>query len=473
VKTVFDISRAGKCQLTIPSIDETRSTIPDELLRQDNPLPDISEVECVRHYTKLSTMNFGVDTGFYPLGSCTMKYNPKINERLALLSGLAMIHPAQDEEDIQGELQLIYNLENKLSRITGMDSFTLMPAAGAHGELTSVMIIKEYFKSIGEERKNIIIPDSAHGTNPASVAMCGFNVISVPSDDQGNVDLEELKKVVDENTAGMMLTSPSTLGFFDPNIKNIAEILHSKGALFYGDGANFNAVIGKAKMANMGFDLIHLNLHKTFATPHGGGGPGAGPVGVVSKLEPFLPNPRVVKKGDLFSWSQESKKSIGRVHSWYGNFLVLVKAYIYLLIIGNELPRIAEISVLNANYLKAHLREIFNLPIDRVNMHEFILNDVDLPHHVTTNDIAKRILDYGFHAPTVYFPLIIPGAMMIEPTETEDLESLDSFIEAMTSIRKEIDEEPNTVKKAPLSTPVGRVDSVTAARKPILRWDHE
>jgi glycine dehydrogenase subunit 2 len=475
MSVIFEKSRTGKNSYNVPDYHlKDIDDIPGKFLNDGVDLPDVSEVEAVRHYTKLSQLNFGVDNGMYPLGSCTMKYNPKINEKTASLENLAGIHPLFDDTYSQGCLQLMHDLSEYLCKITGMKAFSLIPAAGAHGELASVMIIKKYFESIGENRKVILIPDSAHGTNPASVAMCGFDVKEVPSISSGDTDLEKLKEMVDENVAAMMLTSPNTLGLFDRNLREIAELLHSKGALFYCDGANLNAVMGQALITEMGFDVMHINLHKSFSTPHGGGGPGSGPIGVVEKLEPFLPVPRIKNENGHYSLDYDKKDSIGRVHSFYGNFLVMVKAYTYIRMLGAEgIKDVSSTAVLNANYLKSQLQKVYNLPIDRTCMHEFVLNDEGLPNEVTTNDIAKRILDYGFHAPTIYFPLLIHGAMMIEPTETESKESLDSFVAIMKVIRDEIDNDSGIVKTSPHNTPVGRVDAVTAARNPILKWTKE
>ncbi len=475
MKTVFDESKSGKNHYSVPEMkNENYTKIPQKFLNSGVNLPDLSEVDVVRHYTELSRMNFGVDNGFYPLGSCTMKYNPKINEKTASLEDFTELHPLCGSAASQGALKLIYELEKDLCKISGMDAFSLLPAAGAHGEVSGVMIIRKYFEKLGEKRKVILIPDSAHGTNPASVAMCGFEVKEVPSTSEGDTDIEKLAAMVDENVAAMMLTSPNTLGLFDRNILKIAEILHNKGALFYCDGANLNAVMGQVLITKMGFDLMHINLHKTFSTPHGGGGPGSGPIGVVSKLANLLPIPRVVKKEKQYSLNYESVDSIGQIHSFYGNFLVLVKAYTYIKMLGAKgIKDVSENAVLNANYLRVLLNKYFNQPIDRTSMHEFVLNDENLPHEITTNDIAKRILDYGFHAPTIYFPLLIKGAMMFEPTETESKESLDLFAEAMQAIRNEIDKNPEIIKGAPQTTPVKRVDAVIAARKPILKWEEK
>jgi glycine dehydrogenase subunit 2 len=378
-----------------------------------------------------------------------MKHNPKINERVSSLEGFATAHPLAPEEFSRGSLRLIYELADSLSRITGMKAFSLIPAAGAHGELTSVMIIKKYFESLGQKRSVILIPDSAHGTNPASVAMCGFEVRSVPSKADGDVDLVALKALIDENVAAMMLTSPSTLGLFDRGITEIASMLHANGSIFYCDGANLNAVMGVANIADMGFDIMHINLHKTFSTPHGGGGPGSGPVGVVEKLLPFLPVPRVEKTGENYRFNYDCPSSIGRVHAFWGNFLIMVRAYAYIRMLGPEGVRsVSEHAVLNANYLRARLMKEYHLPKDRLCMHEFVLSDAGFPNHVSTNDISKRILDFGMHAPTVYFPLIVEGALMFEPTETESLEALDRLVDVMKQIKAEALENPDLVKNA-------------------------
>lgn len=475
MSTIFDKNEKGKNKFRIHGFDyQGLDKIPDEYINNSLDLTDVNETEVVRHYTKLSTMNFGVDTGMYPLGSCTMKYNPKINERLSSLEGLTNHHPLLDEELSQGSLEILYELANCLTKITGFDRFSLAPAAGAHGELTAVMVMKKYFEDINEDRKVIIIPDSAHGTNPASVAMCGFDVVTVESDEEGNVDLDKLAEILDKNVAGMMLTSPNTLGLFDNNILKISKMLHDNGSLFYADGANLNALMGIAKMKDMGFDMMHINLHKTFSTPHGGGGPGSGPVGVVEKLAKYLPVPIVVKDGEKYKLDYNLPDSIGRVHSFYGNFLIAVRAYIYIRMLGAEgLKEVSETAVLNANYLLLKLRNEFNLPIDRICMHEFVLNDEGFPNHITTNEISKRILDYGFHAPTVYFPLNIHGAIMIEPTETESKENLDKFVEAMKEIKKEAGEDPEMLKNAPHTTSVKKVDVVTAAKMPVLKWEKD
>lgn len=472
MQTIFSFHKKGKNKYSIPACDSIQGDeIPQSMLRDDLTLVDVSEVDVVRHYRKLSSLNFGVDNGMYPLGSCTMKYNPKINDVVAMLPQFAMQHPATIEETGQGALHMMYQLQQMLCQITGMHNFSLSPAAGAHGELTSVMIIKKYFETKGEKRNILLIPDSAHGTNPASVAMCGFEVKEIPSDSDGDVDLTKLEDALNEHVAAMMLTSPNTLGLFDRNILKIAEMLHSKGALFYCDGANLNAVVGKVRPVDMGFDIMHVNLHKTFSTPHGGGGPGAGPIGVVEKLAPFLPVP-IIEKADRYYLQYNRPLSIGRIHSFFGNFMVMLRAYTYIMMLGSDgLRSVAEHAVCNANYLRTKLRNHFQVPYNRICMHEFVINDEGLPNGITTNEVAKRLLDYGFHAPTVYFPLIVHGAMMIEPTETEHRDTLDAFADAMLTIKKEAAQNPALLKKAPVTTPVRKVDAVLAARKPVLKWD--
>jgi glycine dehydrogenase subunit 2 len=472
MKTVFHKSLQGRPSYRVADdIGKDLDPLPGDLLGTGPGLPSLGEPDLVRHYTSLSRLNFGVDSGMYPLGSCTMKYNPKINEKAASRAGFADVHPLCGDGMSQGCLEVMYGLGSYLSAITGMEAFSLAPAAGAHGELAGVMIIKKFFESRGEKRGVIIIPDTAHGTNPASVAMCGFDIQQVPSDEGGNVDIAALEKMVDENVAAMMLTSPNTLGLFDRGIERIAGLLHGKGALFYCDGANLNAVIGRARVADMGFDLMHLNLHKTFSTPHGGGGPGAGPLGVRSALERFLPVPVVCRHDDGYSLEYNRPDSIGRIHSFYGNFLVALRAYVYVNILGPVgIREVSDNAVLNANYLLALLENEFFVPVKRRCMHEFVISDKGIPNGVTTNDIAKRLLDYGFHAPTVYFPLLVPGAMMIEPTETENRQTLENFAETLIGIKKEAIHNPEVVKSAPHSTPVRRVDAVLAARKPVLKW---
>jgi glycine dehydrogenase subunit 2 len=477
MELIFENSRPGRTAGEIPASDvpevALEKVIGASLLRVDLDLPELSEVDIVRHYTRLSRRNFGVDVGFYPLGSCTMKYNPKINEDVARLQGFTSLHPYVPEALAQGNLQLLHELAGYLSEICGMADFTLQPAAGAHGELTGVMIIKKHFEKKGEKRSTILIPDTAHGTNPASVALCGFQVDTIRSNAEGGVDVAHLRERMTQDVAGLMLTNPNTLGLFERNIDEVASIVHGKGGLLYCDGANANALIGVTRPGDLGFDIIQLNLHKTFSTPHGCGGPGSGPVGVKSHLVPFLPVPRVVKEGDRFRWSEKFPDSIGRIKSFYGNFNVMVKAYTYIRSIGAEgLKRVSENAVLNANYIKERLRPYYLLAYDRICMHECVFSGEKQVREsgVHTTDIAKRLLDYGFHPPTIYFPLIVREAIMIEPTETESKETLDEFCDAMISIAKEAKENPDLVKSAPLTTPVKRMDDVLAARKPDVCW---
>lgn len=477
-KLIFEVSREGRIAYTLPASDVPELNINEAfskemLSEKELELPEVSEVDVVRHFTQLSNKNFGVDTGFYPLGSCTMKYNPKINEDMASLTKFAGVHPYQPEETAQGSLQLMHELSSMLAEITGMEQVTLQPAAGAHGELTGLMIIKAYHQSRGDHKRNkIIVPDSAHGTNPASAAVAGFDVIEIKSDDTGAVDLESLKAALSDEVAGLMLTNPSTLGLFEKNIKQIAELVHQAGGLLYYDGANMNAIMGITRPGDMGFDVVHLNLHKTFSTPHGGGGPGSGPVGVSKKLVDFLPVPVVEKKADKYVLNYDRPLSIGKVKGFYGNFGVMVKAYAYVLTMGAEgLKRASEMAVLNANYIKERLKDYYYLPIDDVCKHEFVLGGLDPDDHtITTLDIAKRLLDYGYHPPTIYFPLIVDSAIMIEPTETESLETLDGFIDAMITIAGEAKSNPDLLKSAPHNTHVRRLDEVKAARTPVLKW---
>jgi len=473
MKLIFEKTSPGRKGITLPELDtpDVEIDIPETSVRKELDLPELGEVDVVRHYTALSKRNFGVDSGFYPLGSCTMKYNPKINEDIARLPGFSELNPMSQEENVQGAMKIMYNLEQFLCEITGMSAFTLQPAAGSHGELTGVMIMKKYFKDKGEDRRIILIPDSAHGTNPASAAMCGFSVKTINSCKEGEIDINNLKENLDKNVAGLMLTNPNTLGIFEREVMEIARILHDNGSLFYCDGANMNALLGIAKVADMGFDIMHFNLHKTFSTPHGGGGPGAGPIGVTKKLEILLPNPRIKKEGEKYCY-YSNDESIGRIRAFFGNFGVIVRAYTYIKTLGAEgLREVSENAVLNANYLLAKLKDDYNLPYKRICKHEFVINDMNMPNNVTTADIAKRLLDYGFHSPTIYFPLIVHGAMMIEPTETESKQTMDEFAEAMISIKKEAEETPDVVKNSPFKTPVRRLDAVMAARNPILKFE--
>ncbi len=475
-KLIFELSKPGRKAYSLPACDvpavEAEALIPGEYLREkDAQLPEVSEVDAVRHFVGLSRRNHGVDSGFYPLGSCTMKYNPKINEDMARLPGFARVHPYQQQDTAQGCLEVLYRLDKMLSEITGMERISLQPAAGAHGEMTGLMIIKAYHEHKGEvKRRKIIVPDTAHGTNPASAAMVGFEVVQVKSDSRGNVDLDALRAVMSDEVAGLMLTNPSTLGLFEENICEIAGIVHGAGGLLYYDGANANAIMGICRPGDTGFDVVHLNLHKTFSTPHGGGGPGSGPVGVKKKLVPFLPKPVVEFEDGKYFLDNNRPLSIGRIKSFYGNFGVAVRAYAYILTMGAEgLRRVSETAVLNANYIMNSLKEHFQLPYDRICMHEFVLSaQKQKETGVAALDIAKRLLDFGYHPPTIYFPLIVKEAMMIEPTETESRETLDEFIEAMIRIAKEAEEDPEKVKGAPYTTPISRLDEAKAARSPIL-----
>lgn len=475
---IFELSREGRIAYSLPACDVTETDInsffPADLLRNESlSLPEVSELDVVRHYTLLSNKNFGVDTGFYPLGSCTMKYNPKINEDMASLSNFTSLHPYQPEETVQGALGLMYEFDTMLCEITGMEKFSLQPAAGAHGELAGLMIMKAYHHNKGDmKRTKIIVPDSAHGTNPASASVAGFEIVEIKSDSMGAVDIESLKSALNDDVAGLMLTNPSTLGLFEKNIKQIADLVHEVGGLLYYDGANMNAIMGITRPGDMGFDVIHLNLHKTFSTPHGGGGPGSGPIGVSKKLLDYLPVPTVEQKDDKYILDYNKTSSIGKIKSFYGNFGVMLKAYSYIKTMGADgLKKASEIAVLNANYMKEKLKKHYYLPIDDVCKHEFVLGGLGKDvHDVSTLDVAKRLLDYGYHPPTIYFPLIVDSAIMVEPTETESLETLDGFIDAMIRIAEEAKENPSLLKDAPHNTPVKRLDEVGAARNPKLKW---
>jgi glycine dehydrogenase subunit 2 len=474
--TLFEKSSPGRRavyppKLALPAVD-WNETLPESMRPVEAPvLPEVSELEVVRHFVRLSQLNYGIDTTMYPLGSCTMKYNPRINEVTARLPGFARLHPLQPEETVQGALQLLSSLQDYLQEIIGMDAFTLQPAAGAQGELTALLMVAAYFRDRKDhDRKVVIVPDSSHGTNPASAALAGFEVVTIPSNANGDVDLEALKPHLNARLACLMLTNPSTLGLFEVQIQEIASLVHAAGGLLYYDGANMNALLGQARPGDMGFDLVHLNLHKSFSTPHGGGGPGAGPVGARGALVDYLPTPRVTRKGDSFGFFAPPK-SIGRVRTFAGNFLVLVRAYTYIRSHGPEGMRaIGEGAVLNANYLLSQVRQAFDLPYDRRCMHEFVLSARNLKKTsgVRAMDVAKRLLDYGYYAPTVYFPLIVEEALMIEPTETETKETMDRFAETLVRIAGE---DPELLKSSPHSTPVGRLDEVRAARKPVLRWE--
>ncbi|WML54036.1 aminomethyl-transferring glycine dehydrogenase subunit GcvPB [Neobacillus sp. PS3-12] len=477
---IFESSTFGRVGYSLPEMDvpevDIKSLLPEGYLRdEDAQLPEVSELDIMRHYTALSRRNHGVDSGFYPLGSCTMKYNPKMNENVARYNGFAHIHPLQDESSVQGALELMYDLQQHLVEITGMDEVTLQPAAGAHGEWTGLMLIRAYHEANGDTNRNkVIIPDSAHGTNPASATVAGLEIVTVKSNENGLIDLEDLKLVAGEDTAALMLTNPNTLGLFEENIVEVAEIVHAAGGKVYYDGANLNAVLSKARPGDMGFDVVHLNLHKTFTGPHGGGGPGSGPVGVKAELIPFLPKPVITKQGEEYVFDYDRPQSIGRVKPYYGNFGINVRAYTYIRSMGPDgLKAVTEYAVLNANYMMRRLADYYDLPYDRHCKHEFVLSGRRQKKlGVRTLDIAKRLLDFGYHPPTIYFPLNVEECIMIEPTETESKETLDSFIDTMIQIAKEAEENPEIVQEAPHTTVVGRLDETTAARKPILRYQN-
>ncbi|MGZ4121656.1 MAG: aminomethyl-transferring glycine dehydrogenase subunit GcvPB [Tumebacillaceae bacterium] len=478
---IFELSEPGRVAYSLPELDvpevPVADLIPSDYIRKTPAnLPEMAELDLVRHFTALSKRNHGVDDGFYPLGSCTMKYNPKRNERMARLTGFAQIHPLQPTEQVQGALELLYNLQTELAEITGMDEVSLQPAAGAHGEWTGLMMIRAYHESRGEKRTTVIVPDSAHGTNPASATVAGYRTVTIKSNERGGVDLEALRAAVNEDTAALMLTNPSTIGLFEDQIIEIAEIVHEAGGLLYYDGANANAILGYARPGDMGFDVVHLNLHKTCTTPHGGGGPGAGPVGVKSMLIPFLPKPRLEKQDDQFVLNWDRPQSIGKVKGFWGNFGILVRAYSYIRTMGPDgLKLVTENAVLNANYMMRRLQPYFELPYDQICKHEFVLSARNLKkeYGVKTLDIAKRLLDFGVHPPTIYFPLNVEEAIMIEPTETENLQTLDSFCDTMIQIANEAQENPDLVKNAPYNTKVNRLDETTAARNPVLRFSFE
>ncbi|MPZ22814.1 MAG: aminotransferase class V-fold PLP-dependent enzyme [Dehalococcoidia bacterium] len=468
----FDLSRPGRVGCILPDLDVPEAELPVDQLRRDLTLPEMSQVDVVRYFTALSTLNYSIDSGFYPLGSCTMKYNPKINDDVAALPGFARVHPLQDESTTQGALELLYELQGCLAELTGMDAVCLAPAAGAHGELAGILTVKAYLRDRGEDRHRILVPDSAHGTNPATAAMCGFSVGSIRTGADGNLDLNDLASQLDDDVAALMITMPNTLGLFEPGIARIAEMVHASGAVMYGDGANMNAIVGRARFGDLGFDVVHMNLHKTMSTPHGGGGPGAGPIAVKEPLEPFLPTPVAARNPHGVFRLMAPEHSIGKVGLFHGNFGVLVRAYAYIRALGLEgLREVSETAVLNANYIKERLREAYRLPYDRPCLHEVVFSGSNQrAHGVRTLDIAKRLIDYGFHPPTVYFPLIVDEALMIEPTESESLENLDAFCDAMLEIAREAKESPEVVKNAPHNSPVRRLDEATAARRPVLRW---
>jgi glycine dehydrogenase subunit 2 len=476
MKLIYEKSRSGRRASSLPRPDVPKVDPPEELRRAAPPrLPEIAEPELVRHFTELSTRTFGIDTGFYPLGSCTMKHNPRVNERLANLPGFRDLHPHQDEEGAQGALELMWRLQEILAEVAGLDAVSLQPAAGSQGELTGLLLMRAYFAERGEKRDTVVTADTAHGTNPASVTMAGYKLAKVDTDARGNLDVAHLRELVNQRTAGLMLTNPSTLGLFDENITEVAQIFHDAGALLYYDGANLNAVCGISRPGDMGFDIVHYNLHKTFSQPHGGGGPGGGPVAVRGHLEPFLPVPAIVRDGDRFGLDYDRPKSIGKVRGFAGPFGVFVRSYAFIRMYGPQLREMSEVAVLNANYLLARLRDAYELPFDRLCMHEFVLSARRLKreHGVSALDVAKRLMDYGFHPPTIYFPLVVPEALMIEPTETEAKETLDAFVEAMLAIAREAEESPALLKEAPHGRPVRRLDEVRAAKQPILKYGFE
>lgn len=473
-RLIFEISKDGRKGYTLPDNQLSKYSVddlPSSLLREEKAqLPEVSELDVVRHYTNVSNKNFGVETGFYPLGSCTMKYNPKMNDEIAGLPAFLSLHPLQSEDTIQGALEVYYKLAQSLSEISGLAEYTLNPYAGSHGELIGLMIMRQYHQKRGDlKRTKVIVPDSAHGTNPASAAVCGFDIVEVHSNKNGTISAKDLKPLLDDTVAGIMMTNPNTLGIFETEILEIANLVHEAGGLLYYDGANLNPLLGKCRPGDMGFDIMHINLHKTFSTPHGGGGPGSGPVGVSKALVDYLPNPRVKKDGDRY-YIDNGDDSLGSISGFLGNFSVYIRAYTYVLSLGKEnLKNVGPLATLNANYIKESLKQYYYLPIEGICKHEFVFDGLlDKSTGVTTLDIAKRLLDYGFHAPTVYFPLLFSQSIMIEPTETESLDTLDAFIEVMKKVAIEAKEDPDTVKNAPYTTPVRRLDETTAAKKPML-----
>ena len=473
---LVELARPGRAGRHVHAGEDAEPVLPESFRRRAAlDLPELTEPQVVRHFTHLAQLNYSVDTGMYPLGSCTMKYNPKVNDRVASLPGFADIHPGQPDETLQGALRLLYELQDLLAKVTGMDAVTLQPAAGAHAEFTALLLFKAYHERRGDGtlRRRVIVPDSAHGTNPASAAMCGYEVTTVRSDARGNIDLGSLKAALAEDVVGLMLTNPNTLGLFEERLREVCDAVHQAGALVYGDGANMNALLGVARPGDLGFDCIHINVHKTFSTPHGAGGPGAGPLCVKARLEPFLPHPRVTRDQDgTYRRAPATPESIGRVRSFFGNFGVLVRAYTYMRTLGEEgLTETSGDAILAANYLLAQLRERFDVAFDRSCMHEFVISaSRQKKRGVSALDVAKALIDEGFHPPTVYFPLIVPEALMIEPTETEPRETLDAFAAAMNRIAERVESDPASVKAAPQSAPLARLDEVTAARKPVLRW---
>jgi len=478
--TIFELSVPGRVGVCLPEPDVpivfADEVLGGENLRADLPLPELSQVDIVRHFTRLSRMNYGIDTGMYPLGSCTMKYNPKITEEIAALPGLSRLHPFQDEELSQGILRLLFEMQRYLAQISGMDAVTLQPAAGAQGELTALMVFKRFHERAGEGNRHIVVvPDSSHGTNPATAARCGYDVVKIPSGADGIVDMDELSKALSNEVAAVMLTNPNTLGLFESDIATISQLVHEAGALMYCDGANMNAILGIHRPGDGGFDAMHFNLHKTFSAPHGGGGPGSGPVAVKSFLAPYLPTPMVAEENGRYLLDNDRPDSIGSLHAFYGNIGVIVKAFFYILNLGaSGLRAVSENAVINANYLLSRVSPAVDVPYGSRCMHEFVASaNRQKAHGVRALDIAKRLMDHGFHPPTVYFPLIVPEALMIEPTETESLETLDAFANALLAIAKEAEVDPETVRSAPHTTIVSRLDEATAARKLELRWTQD
>jgi glycine dehydrogenase subunit 2 len=476
VELIYERSRPGRRAGRVARHGLEAPELPSELRRERPPrLPEVSEPELVRHFTALADRTFGIDTGFYPLGSCTMKHNPRVNERVAALPGFRDLHPHQEDGGAQGALELMWRLQGMLAEIAGLPAVTLQPAAGSQGELTGLMLMRAYFadRGEGEWRDTIVTADTAHGTNPASVTMAGYRLEKVATTPRGNLDLDDLRAKVNERTAGLMLTNPSTLGLFDEGIEEVARIFHEAGALLYYDGANLNAVVGRSRPGDMGFDIVHFNLHKTFSQPHGGGGPGGGPVAVRERIAPYLPTPLVERDGDTYRLEFERPKSIGRVRGFAGPFGVFVRSYAFMRAYGPALREMSDVAVLNANYLLARLRHAYELPYDRLCMHEFVLSALELKraHGITALDVAKRLQDYGMHPPTIYFPLVVPEALMIEPTETETKERLDEFVDAMERIAREAADDPEVLRAAPHRRPVHRLDEVRAAKTPVLKYD--
>lgn len=469
---LWEKGKKGRCGLSMVRQDVPKAGLDniENLIGEGPDFPDLSEIDVVRHYTRLSTWNFGVDTGMYPLGSCTMKYNPKINDKMAATPGIASSHPLLEDSLSQGTLQILFELQEFLANITGMDAVSLQPAAGAQGELTGMQIFAAWFRKKGEKRNKILIPDTAHGTNPASAALCGFKPVAIKSGSDGTLDVDVVTELMDEETVGIMLTNPNTLGLFEESIQEVTKIVHEKGGLVYGDGANMNAVMGLVDFKRCGIDIMHLNLHKTFSTPHGGGGPGAGPVCVVDRLKDFLPVPRVLHKKDHYSLEYDYPDSIGRLHAFFGNFGVLVRAYSYILSMGAQnLKKASQLAVLNANYVRESLRDVLSLAYDKPCMHECVFSDkMQHEYKVTTLDMAKRLIDHGYHPPTIYFPLVVPGAIMIEPTETENRDDLDQFIAVFKDVVREAKENRERLQEAPTRTKLRRLDETRAARKPCL-----